>query len=210
MPAAKLSNEDCKTIHKLLEKGVSPKDLARKYGVRRSTIYRRAKYPYDSKFVLLEIKNKVIRKIKAGYSKAESAQMYNVPISTVLGFTKGLPGYKSEGYHIIRKNGIELLRRLMADGYLVSDFVVSTVRNLQRKFPMIMSAWYKDKTFFYLEGREEETIEGYFKEKPDRIIGYYAIEELAYLLRIKVSNKAQRSSWKGTSGNMVHTGDHVD
>ena len=65
--------------------------------------------------------------------------MYNVPVNTVLGFTKGMPGHKAEGNHIIRKHGIKLLNRLMTDGYLVSDFVVSTVRGLQRHFPMIMS-----------------------------------------------------------------------
>ncbi|EMR73377.1 Helix-turn-helix domain protein [Thermoplasmatales archaeon SCGC AB-539-N05] len=192
MPSAKLTNEDCKTIHKLLEKGVSPKDLARKYGVTRSTIYRRAKYPYDSKFVPLEVKNKIIRKIKEGYSKAEAAQRYGVPVNTVLGFTKGLPGHKAEGNHIIRKGGIELLRRLMTDGYLISGFVVSTVRNLQRQFPVIRSARYKDKTFFYLPGREEVAIEAFFREKPDRITNYSTIEELAHLLGLQVSNKDQR------------------
>ena len=94
---------------------------------------------------------------------------------------------------MIRQQGIKLLNRLMIDGYLVSDFVVSTVRNLQRHFPMIMSARYKDKTFFYLKGREEETIEAFFREKPDRIISSSAIEELSYLLGVKVSNKDKRT-----------------
>ena len=118
--------------------------------------------------------------------------MYNVPVNTVLGFTKGLPGHKSEGNHILKKNGIEPLKRIMSDGYLISDFVISTARRLQQHFPMVMSARYKDKTFFYLKGREEETIEAFFREKPDRIISYRAIEEMAYLLGVKASNKDQR------------------
>jgi len=81
----------------------------------------------------------------------------------------------------------------MNDGYLISDFVVPTARNLQMKFPIIRSARYKDKTFFYLPGREEQTIEAFFKEKPDRIISYSAIEELSYLLGVKISNKDQRN-----------------
>ena len=67
----------------------------------------------------------------------------------------------------------------MNDGYLISDFVIATARRLQQHFPMIMSARYKDKTFFYLKGREEETIEAFFREKPDRVISYRAIEEMA-------------------------------
>jgi len=192
MVAPKLTQEDIKQIQKLLEKGKSPKDLAKKYGVHVSIIYRRAKLPYQAKYVPIETKNKIIQKIKEGYSKAEAGQMYNIPVNTVLGFTKGMAGHKSEGNHIIRKGGIELLKRLMNGGYLISDFVVSTARGLQQHFPMIMSARYKDKTFFYLKGREEETIEAFFREKPDRVISYRVIEEMAYLLGVKVSNKDQR------------------
>ncbi|MCK4415919.1 MAG: hypothetical protein KAU84_02080 [Thermoplasmatales archaeon] len=119
--------------------------------------------------------------------------MYGVPVNIVLGFTKGMLGHKSDGNHIIRKGGIELLNRLMIDGYLISDFVVSSARRLQNHFPMIMSARYKDKTFFYLKGRAEETIEAFFRGKPDRVISYRAIEEMAYLLGVKVSNKDQRN-----------------
>jgi len=80
----------------------------------------------------------------------------------------------------------------MTDGYLISDFAVSVVRNLQQKFPVIRSARYKDKTFFYLPGWEEQTIEAFFREKPDRVISYSAIEEMSYLLGIKVSNRDKR------------------
>ena len=66
-------------------------------------------------------------------------------------------------------------------------------KHLQEKFPVIRPARYKDKTFFYLPEREEETIEAFFREKPDRIISYHAIEEMAYLLGVKVSKKDQRN-----------------
>jgi hypothetical protein len=80
----------------------------------------------------------------------------------------------------------------MNDGYLISDFNVPVVRNLQHKFPIIRSARFKDKTFFYLPGREEETIEAFFREKPDRVISYRAIEEIAYLLGVKISKQDQK------------------
>ena len=200
MVAAKLTQEDVKTIYKLLEKGHSSKELAKKYGVSRSSIYKRVKYPFQSRNTPVEIKNKIIKKIKGGYSKAEAAQMYNVPINTVIGFTKGMPGHKAEGNHIVRKHGIQLLNRLMGDGCLISDFVVSTVRNLQRNFPMIMSARYKDKTFFYMKGREEETIEAYFREKPDRIISYPALLEISSLLGVELSKNRKRDIVKRLKG----------
>ena len=193
MVASKLTKEDCERIAKLINGGHQIKDLAEKYGVDRSTIYNRCKAMYEAREIPVETKNKVIKAIKEGHTKAEAAQLYDLNIGTVINFTRNLEGYKSQGNHIIRKTGIKLLNRLMNDGYLISDFNVPVVRNLQQKFPVIRSARFKDKTFFYLEGREEVTIEAFFREKPDRIISYSAIEEMAYLLGVKVSKKDQRN-----------------
>ena len=192
MVVSKLTKEDCEHIAKLINEGHQIKDLAEKYGVDRSTIYNRCKAMYEAREIPVETKNKVIKAIKEGHTKAEAAQLYGLNIGTVYNFTRGINGHEAQGNHIVRKNGIKLLNRLMTDGYLISDFNVPVVRNLQSKFPIIRSARYKDKTFFYLPDREEETIEAFFKEKPDRIISYRAIEEMAYLLGVKVSNKNQR------------------
>lgn len=193
MVATKLTKEDVEVIKKQLKQGKTTVELAKRYGVHQSTIQKRCKDVLKANAYSPEIRTKVLKKIKDGYSKAEAGMMYGVSPHTVISWTKGIPGYKYAGDHIIRKHGIELLNRLLRDGYLISDFVVSTARGLQKHFPMIRCARFKDKTFFYLEGREEETIEGYFKEKPDRIIGYYAIEELAYLLGVKISKDDQRN-----------------
>ena len=195
MTKRKLSDKQIKNIQKLLKEGHSPKDLAKKYGVHISVIYRRAKDPYQVRGIPVDIKNKIAKAIKDGYTKAEAAQLYGLNIGTVYNLTRelGINGYRTQGNHIVRKNGIKLLNRLMTDGYLISDFNVPVVRNLQEKFPVIRSARYKDKTFFYLNGREEETIEAFFREKPDRVISYHAIEEMVYLLGVKVSKKDQRN-----------------
>jgi|GEM_PF-2469870 len=193
MTLPKLTNEDVKEIQCLLKEGYTGKELAKRYGVSPSVISRRAKSFYSGRLVPIETRNNIIKKIQEGYTKAEAAQMYSIPVNTVLGFTKGLPSSKSEGNHFIRSHGITLLNRLMVDGCLINDFVISTVRGLQRHFPMIMSARYKEKTFFYLKGREEDAIEAYFKDKPDRIINYSSIEELSFLLGVKISKDDQRN-----------------
>jgi len=187
----KLTDEDCEKIAKLIDEGHLIKDLAEKYGVDRSTISNRCKAMYKSRKIPVEIKNKVIKAIKEGYTKAEAAQLYELNIGTVVNFTKNIQGHSRQGNHILRQNGIKLLNRLMTDGYLMSDFVVPTARNLQRRFPVIMSARYRCKTFFYLKGREQETIEAYFRDRPDRIINYHAVEEISYLLGVQISKKDQ-------------------
>lgn len=192
MVRTKITEEKVKEIQQLLKDGHTGPELAKKFGVSTSSIYRRAKYPLKAYDIPLETKNKVIKAINEGYTKAEAAQMYGLNIGTVVNFTRDLNGHSRQGNHIVRKNGIKLLNRLMTYGYLISDFNVPVVRNLQQKFPVIRSARYKDKTFFYLPGKEEETIEAFFREKPDRVISYRAIEEMAYLLGVKVSNMDQR------------------
>jgi len=194
MVKKKLTDKQIKNIQKLLQDGHRPKDLAKKYGVHISVIYRRAKAPYQVRGIPIETKNKIIKAIKEGHTKAEAAQLFDLNIGTVYNLTRGLGinGHRTQGNHIVRKNGIKLLNRLMTDGYLISDFVVPVVRNLQQKFPIIRSARYRDKTFFYLPGKEEETIEAFFRAKPDRVISYHAIEELSYLLGVEISNKDKR------------------
>ncbi len=82
----------------------------------------------------------MIEAIKEGHTKAEAAQRYGLNIGTVSNFTRELKGHRLQGNHILRQNGIKLLNRLMNDGYLISDFIIPTARNLQRHFPMIISA----------------------------------------------------------------------
>ena len=65
---------------------------------------------------------------------------------------------------------------------------------------MIKSARYKQKTFFYLDGREEETIEAFFREKPDRIISYPALLEISSLLGVELSKNRKRDIVKRLKG----------
>jgi len=152
----KLSDEDCKKIAELIDQGHQIKDLADKYDVHISVIYRRCKGLYDSRKVPVEIRNKVIKAIKQGYTKAEAAQLYGLNIGTVYNFTRNIEGSILQGYHVLRKNGIKLLQRLLSDGYLLSNFNVPVVRNLQEKFPVIRSARYTriKLSFIFLEGKK--------------------------------------------------------
>jgi hypothetical protein len=53
---------------------------------------------------------------------------------------------------------------------------------LQRNVSIINSINYGDKTFFYHLEQEKVTVEALFREMPDVVISYSAIEELSYLL----------------------------
>jgi len=59
MTKRKLTDKQIKNIQKLLQEGHRPRDLAKKYGVHVSVIYRRAKYAYQSRGIPVDIKNKI-------------------------------------------------------------------------------------------------------------------------------------------------------
>ena len=111
MSKRKLSQKQIKNIQKLLKEGNKPKDLAKKYGVHISVIYRRAKYDYQARSIPIDIKNKLVKAIKDGYTKAEAAQLCGLNIGTVYNLTRELRinGHRAQGNHIVRKNGIKLL-----------------------------------------------------------------------------------------------------
>jgi len=200
MAAKKLTDEDCKRIVELVNQGHQIKDLAKMYGVHRSCISRRCKAMYKSKKTPIDVKNKVIKAIKEGHTKAEAAEMYGLNIGTVIMFTKHLQGHSRQGNHIIRQNGINLLKRLIEEGCLISDFFVGTVRNLQKHFPTLRSARFKEKTIFYLEGREQDTIRAYFRDLPDRVVNHSALKELSFLLGYPISKESRKNLFERYRG----------
>jgi len=187
----KLTEEDCQRIIRLIGEGHMLKDIAKQFNVDPSTIQKRCKGRYELRTIPLEIKNKVFQAIKEGYTKAEAAEMFGLNIGTVYSMTKGIQGYIYQGNHVLRKGSIALLNRLLVDGCLITDFCQPTARNLQRHFPSILTARYRAKTFFYLKGREEETIEMFFKQSPHHLIHYQALEEISFLLGVKINRENQ-------------------
>ena len=93
MVRTKITEKEVKEIQKLLKEGYNGPELAKKFGVSTSTIYRRTKYPLKAHDIPLETKNKVIKAIQEGYTKAEAALMYGLNIGTVVNFTKDLNGH---------------------------------------------------------------------------------------------------------------------
>ena len=75
MVKRKLTEKDIKEIQELLQQGHDIPELAKRYGVSRSVIYRRAKDPYIARGIPLETRNKIITAIKEGYTKAEAADV---------------------------------------------------------------------------------------------------------------------------------------
>ncbi len=66
MVRTKITDEKVKEIQKLLREGYTGPELAKRFGVSTSSIYRRAKYPLKAHDIPLETKNKVVKAIQDG------------------------------------------------------------------------------------------------------------------------------------------------
>jgi hypothetical protein len=197
----KLSEADCQCITDLLNKrSITIKEIAARFNVHPSTVCRRCSGRYIAELTPLKTKNRVIKAIQEGYTKAEAAQRYGLTITAVCQFTKNIRGNGRDGNHILRQSGIRLLSRLLTDGCLITDFDYGTARNLQKHFPAILAARYRAKTFYYLNGREKETIEMFFKQMPDHIVNYGAIKEISALLGVKIGREKRETLIKKYQG----------
>ena len=182
---------DIHQIIKLRREGYPVKDLAKKFGVHPNTITKRLMGKIPQKRTTPEVKEKIIQAIESGYTKPEAAILYDKNIGTVLNMTRGIPNVSKNKRWIIRQAGIDLLNRLLTDGCLVADFKYDTIRRPKRKMPAIQAAHYRGKTFYYLKGREEKTIEEFFKQRDDHVIDSFALKEISFLLGVKISKENQ-------------------
>ena len=66
MVRTKITDEKVKEIQQLLKDGYNGPELAKRFGVSTSSIYRRAKYPLKVHDIPVETKNKVIKAIQEG------------------------------------------------------------------------------------------------------------------------------------------------
>lgn len=94
-----------------------------------------------------------------------------------------------EPTYIIRKKGVEHLQRLLQDGCLIENIDLPIARKLCILFPTIQSVRIENKTIYYLKGKEKETLQYYLKKKPEKIISYSKIKQLANQFGITITKQ---------------------
>lgn len=94
--------------------------------------------------------------------------------------------------HIIKKKGIQHLQQLLQHGCLIKNINLPTARKLCILFPTIQSARIENKTIYYLKGKEKETLHSYLQQKPEKIISYSKIKQLATQLDITLTKQTYK------------------
>jgi len=190
----KITDETIEKIRERMKNGANASQVAQEFRISTTTVYTYTKdLPRKHSCIPIEQRDQICDLVRQGHSKREVADLYNRSLRTIQTVTKDIPGYN--GYRCtIGEEEIRLLRRLLTYGYLVSDFKISTARNLKMQFPMIIHAVrISNKTIFYVKGREKEAIRGYLDSLSIRMFNHALINELCDLFGVKLSTSEENA-----------------
>jgi len=189
----KIPEETIQKLRELLASGTDASQVAQILDITTTTVYNYSKdLPRKYKRFSLEIRNEIRDKVRNGLLKHEAAKMYDCSLRTIVTITKDIPGYFGYKNNLSHEE-LQLLRRLMLNGYLISDFYLYAARNLKLHLPKLQSIRIHGKTIFYLAGREKETIEAYIRSSKSHFIDYSDINELSRMMGITLQEKEKEN-----------------
>jgi hypothetical protein len=190
----KIPEETIEKIRERMKNGADASRVAKEFEITTTTVYTYTRdLPRKHTCIPIEQREIIREMVRQGHSKREVADLYHRSLRTIQMVTKDIPGYY--GYRrTLGEEEIKLLPRLLTDGYLVSEFYISTARNLKMQFPTIIhSVRISRKTIFYVVGREKEAIKGYLNSLSTRIINHATINELCDLFGVELSTSEQNA-----------------
>jgi len=157
-----------------------------------TTIYNYTRdLPRKHSCIPIEQRYEIYDKVRSGIPKAEVAASYNRSLRTIQTVTKDIPGYQ-EYSRTMGEEEKRLLLRLLLQGYVVSDYYISTARNLKLQLPLtIRAVRISHKTMFYVTGKEKEAIKGYLDSVSTRMIDHGMLKELCHLFGVKLSGSEE-------------------
>jgi len=114
-------------------------------------------------------------------SKIQIAQENKVSYGLVLKHTRDLPSrFQLGGYHGIRGKTLEILKKLLIDGYYICSASGDTTkcRNLKKHFPMLLKAYCCGKTVIYLQDKSNEAAKGIIGLSNKKVLSYQEIKQI--------------------------------
>ena len=99
-----------------------------------------------------EIIERIRREVLRGKSNYQVARELGISETTVRNHTKDIAHPRIKGPYI-RGKQLELLRQLLKDGYVYTSNR-NPLRGLQKHFPMIKRAQFKNRSIYYLEDKK--------------------------------------------------------
>ena len=135
---------------------------------------------------------RIREEVLKGKSKFQVAKEMNLYPTTVYEHTKDLPNkYHREPY--ISGKPLELLKELLAIGYVYTEENRNALRALQRYFPQIKRSQFKGKSCYYLEDKNKLALLELMKQNTSRIISYQDIAKACQVFNTDIEIHEKRS-----------------
>jgi hypothetical protein len=138
----------------------------------------------------------VIQKIREdtieGKSKYKIARDCGISANTVYNYTKDIPTPRRKE-PCIRGKALELLKELLRKGYVYTEKNRTSLRFLQKTFPVIKRSQFKNRSIYYLEDKNKLALREMMKLNSSRIISYQELSRMTQVFNTDVEIKQKRS-----------------
>jgi len=138
-----------------------------------------------------EIIERIRREVLSGKSNYQVARELGISETTVRNHTKDIARPRIEGPYI-RGKQLELLRQLLRDGYVYTSNNRNILRGLQKHFPMIRRAQFKNRSIYYLEDKKYLALQEMIKQNKSRVINYHDLSKLSKVFNITLSQDKKK------------------
>ncbi len=142
-----------------------------------------------SKETIQEIRDEVLK----GKSKYRVAKEMGLTEFVVYSHTTDLPSINLRE-PCIKGKSLELLQRLMEEGYVHSNIdTYNTLRRLRRYLPMIQRTQVEGKAIYYLSDKNKIALQAMMKTKHSKIISYQELKSITKVFGIDLDNGEKQS-----------------
>ena len=135
-----------------------------------------------------EIIERIRREVLSGKSNYQVARELGISETTVRNHTKDIARPRIEGPYI-RGKQLELLRQLLKDGYVYTSNNRNPLRGLQKHFPMIKRAQFKNRSIYYLEDKSNAALREMIKQNKSRVVSYHDLLNMSKIFDVKLTSK---------------------
>lgn len=114
---------------------------------------------------------KIRQEVLSGKSRYKIASEMGLSPTVIYTYTKDIPN-KRQREPCIRGKALELLKELLRNGYVFTEKNRTSLRFLQKIFPVIKRSQFKNRSIYYLEDKNKLALREMMKRDSSRIISY--------------------------------------
>jgi chaperonin GroEL (HSP60 family) len=92
----------------------------------------------------------------------------------------------------IHGKNLELLKQLMQDGYVYTGKNGNRLRFLQKIFPSIKRAQYKNRSIYFLEDKNKLALKEMMSHDPSRILNYHELSRACQVFNTDISKPEKK------------------